>query len=209
MHFYLPAAGPDDWRKRLAKPEKHWRIGYSARTLAHCWHASDGFPPEVAAALNQSRQLALDSLEPLLAIPEHQVALPGSGKASQTDLWYWRVDRQAWSRSRLSARLTSPSVLAALTGRLGLAQPLPGALRYQLLHRTASAILEAQRFGAGHAVMLVHSFSATRPWFDDFSTFAELFGVLVAPDAIVNVGMRSGVELSLGWIGGDARFREA
>jgi hypothetical protein len=33
--------------------------------------------------------------------------------------------------------------------------------------------------------------------------------VLVAPDAIVNVGMRSGVELSLGWIGGDARFREA
>ena len=34
-------------------------------------------------------------------------------------------------------------------------------LRYELLHRTAAAVLEAQRFTTRYALMLVHSFSST------------------------------------------------
>jgi len=26
---------PDDWKALLADPEKHWRTGFSTRTLAH------------------------------------------------------------------------------------------------------------------------------------------------------------------------------
>jgi hypothetical protein len=33
------------------------------------------------------------------------------------------------------------------------------AVRYQLLHRTASALIEAQRIGANQAMMMVHTFS--------------------------------------------------
>lgn len=58
-------------------------------------------------------------------------------------------------------------------------------IRYQLLHRTASAIIEARRFGARHAVMLVHSFSAHGAWYDDFAAFAALYGADVSKGTIV------------------------
>jgi len=48
MPRILLTSGPDDWQKLLAKPEKQWKSGYSARTLAHCWEAVDEFPPEVS-----------------------------------------------------------------------------------------------------------------------------------------------------------------
>ncbi len=60
---------------------------------------------------------------------------------------------------------------------MGLNEPVPGAIRYQLLHRAASAIIEAKRFGAPHAIMLVHSFSQTHEWFADYAAFAKLLGV--------------------------------
>jgi hypothetical protein len=40
----LPATAPDQWAQFLAEPVKHWRTGYSARTLAYSWQAADGFP---------------------------------------------------------------------------------------------------------------------------------------------------------------------
>ena len=30
----VPSAGPDSWRQFLAKPDLHWAVGYSARTVA-------------------------------------------------------------------------------------------------------------------------------------------------------------------------------
>jgi hypothetical protein len=53
--------------------------------------------------------------------------------------------------------------------------PIRDSVRYQLLHRTASAVIEAERFGARHAVMLVHSFTEENLWFDDFAEFASVF----------------------------------
>ena len=41
---YIPATNPEDWKQFLAEPEKHWKSGYSARSLAYCWHESDGIP---------------------------------------------------------------------------------------------------------------------------------------------------------------------
>jgi hypothetical protein len=37
--------------------------------------------------------------------------------------------------------------------------------------------MEAERFGARSAVMLVHSFSPECLWFEDFQAFLKLFGV--------------------------------
>jgi hypothetical protein len=71
----------------LADPAKHWKTGYSARTLSYCWEAADGFPSEVARALQQTDDAAFGDLTPLLAIPEFKVPLPGGLRPSQNDLF--------------------------------------------------------------------------------------------------------------------------
>ena len=49
-------------------------------------------------------------------------------------------------------------MLSFLRPTLGLAADDVGDARYQLVHRTVSALIEARRFAARHAVMLVHLF---------------------------------------------------
>ena len=73
--------------------------------------------------------------------------------------------------------------LAALCELLGL-EACPVDIRYQLLHRTAAAIIEAEKFDAKHVGMIVHSFSPTRRWFSEFSQFAILLGAgtAIQPD---------------------------
>jgi hypothetical protein len=71
----------------LADPGKQWKRGYSARTLAHCWEASDGFPPEVAQPFAESNEHLLAELTPILEVPEFKVSLPGGIRASQNDFF--------------------------------------------------------------------------------------------------------------------------
>ncbi len=33
--FPGPTSGPDSWKQWLAKPDKHWKPGYSAWAIAH------------------------------------------------------------------------------------------------------------------------------------------------------------------------------
>lgn len=92
---------------------------------------------------------------------------------------------------------------------VGLREDEASDLRYQLLHRTASALIEARRFNARHALMLVHSFSQTVPpiCLDDFQTFADRLRCEgAAAGNIVFVGERDGIALYLGWAKGEARF---
>ena len=79
-------------------------------------------------------------------------------------------------------------------------------VRYQLLHRTASALIEDERFNASAAMMMVHSFSQEHVWFEDYQAFLDLFGKSGAPNSITHVGERYGVELYLSWVTGEERF---
>jgi hypothetical protein len=80
-------SGPADWRDLLADPVKHWRTGFSARTLAYCWEAVDGLPPEIAHAFEMTDNPLLADLSPVLAVPEFRVPLPGGVRASQNDIF--------------------------------------------------------------------------------------------------------------------------
>jgi hypothetical protein len=84
---------------------------------------------------------------------------------------------------------------------------VPGSVRYQLLHRSASTIIAAQQYFASRAVMLIHSFSASDRWFDDFAAFATLFNRTPKIGDLVTLGNCSGVELHVGWCKGDQKFR--
>jgi hypothetical protein len=80
-------------------------------------------------------------------------------------------------------------------------------VRYQLLHRTASALIEARKFKAENALMLVHSFSQLDEWFDDYSQFLALFGLSrVEPNSLMFAKNLNGVNLYFGWVKGDRKY---
>ena len=75
-------------------------------------------------------------------------------------------------------------------------------IRYQLLHRTVSALIEAEKFTANNALMLVHSFSETDEWFEDYAEFASLFKTDVNVNGVFSAGYINGINLYLGWAKG-------
>lgn len=90
--------------------------------------------------------------------------------------------------------------LAKLCRLLGLDPVTVGALRYQLFHRTAAAVLEAKRYRAKRAVMLVQSWAAADAGWDDFALFFSALGLDgVRPGQISAPILLDGVEFRTGW----------
>ena len=91
--------------------------------------------------------------------------------------------------------------LEALCLSLGLTVADVGSIRYQLLHRTASAVYEAQRYGTGRALMLVYSFSPTDTSFEDFRAFAGLMGTPVpGANQVSEERECEGIRLRMAWV---------
>lgn len=216
--IYIPTSNAEQWAQFLAEPIKHWRQGFSARTLAYSWQEAGSFPAEVESAL-ASR---FPSAELLLAFPEHKVSLPGGSRPSQNDIWVLARSEGQLISIAVEGKVSEPfgptvqewqmepssgkgERLAYLLSLLGLSS-VPETMRYQLLHRTASAIIEAQRFNAAHAVMLVHSFSQSSEWFQDYASFVSLMGGRAEEGSIVSVGSRSGIALHFVWVRGNANY---
>ena len=189
--IYIPATALEDWKQLLADPEKHWKPGYSAVAVATAWHEATGFPAAIAKAFRDAGE-PFRSIEPLLIIPEHRVPLPGGSRPSQTDVWVLGRHATELISIGVEAKVSEsfgPTVgewlinasegkrerLAYIKHQLGLRHELPPITRYQLLHRCASAIIEAQRFHAKLAILLVQSFSREDTGFDDFCNFTRLF----------------------------------
>jgi hypothetical protein len=216
MTILVPTRGAEDWQRLLADPIKHWKRGYSAMAAALCWEAAKGLPPEVAAILGPDARL-------LLAIPEHKVALPGGRRESQCDVFGLVGLDAGLCALAVEAKVNEtfgPTVgewlqdaspgkaerLATICAMLGTPCPPPPELRYQLFHRTAAAIVEADRFGAGTAAMIVHSFSPDHRWFEDFAAFCHLLGAEPACGRGIEVGLPDGQRLILGWATGSPEF---
>jgi hypothetical protein len=223
MSIYVPSTGPESWRTLLADPVKHWKSGRSARELAESWERAGGFPPEVATLLGTAPLLA--AAVPLIIIPEHKVPLRGGRRASQNDafvlaragdalaalmiegkveetfgptLGEWRLDESQDKRDRL----------AFLVQTVGLRSTPPDPIRYQLLHRLASAVIEARRFTARYAVMIVHSFSADDAGWADYQVFLGLFGATGEVGTLADLGSVDGVQVYCGWARGRTADQE-
>ncbi|WP_348526636.1 hypothetical protein [Mesorhizobium sp.] len=213
---YIPSQGPASWQGFLAEPVRQWRTGCSAKTLAHCWESADGLPHEIAQMLD-------DPAELLLALPEHKVPLDGGNRDSQNDVFALIRFGEQTCAATIEGKVSEPfgptvgewyaepsrgkrDRMRQLCGLLGFDGMPPAHVRYQLMHRTASALIEAQRFKTDEAAMIVHSFSPGRMWFDDFATFASLFGAEVRPDLPRTFVLKSGQRLRLGWATGNEDF---
>ncbi len=216
----IPSAGPESWKQFLAKPDLHWSIGFSARTLAHSWEAANGVPPEVGTLLDP----VVGPVEPLAIIPEHKTPLPGGTRESQSDVFLLARHAEGTIACTIEGKVDEPfgptvgkQMLGASPGQiertrflmaqLGLSA-CPDHIHYQLVHRTVSALIEAERFDTTDAAMIVHSFSPTRRWFDAFAAFVDLLGCGVAEPGVPMIVEGLGRRLILGWAAGDPVFRE-
>lgn len=218
--IYKPTTGPEDWKQFLAKPDLHWKTGYSAKSMAYSWEEADGLPVEISKAIHDVWGV---QPEPLIIIPEYKVPLPGGNTDSQNDAFVLcRIGEQTavvmiegkvgepfgpsvgeWFKDPSPGKVERLKYLCSL---LGLSYPPAPELRYQLLHRCASAIIEAERYRADLAIMIVHSFSQEHVWFDDFSAFAAELGATSELGRLSRANSVSGRPFYLGWVTGSAVY---
>jgi hypothetical protein len=222
--FFVPMATPQDVQKHLAHPS-HWKEGRSAERLASVWFAAKGIPKSVRNVLETCTSYG--TLEVLVGAFEHTTRLDDFSRASQTDLLVvarspqgagsakiaviaveGKVDESfdlPVNERRLRARKGSrwPERLEGLCRKLGLSITAVDAIRYQLLHRSVAALIEAGRFGAKEAMLLVHSFARDNEndHFEDFVAFARLLGIKNAGKNRVSSACKiGGVNLRLAWV---------
>ena len=221
--IFVPGKGLGDWQALLADPERHWKRGRSAFELAVSWEAvadsNRGLPVKVAALLDQKSTTAGATL--LLALPEHKVKVPGQGYPSQSDVWALlkntnglisiAIEGKAgesfdktvaeWLATSKSYTTNKHQRLNGLCQILNLPVNATDDLRYQLLHRAASAALRAQDFGAAQAAVVIQSFGDAAVGFSDFHAFALRLGATsVQRGQLVSVRPAGGVNLFLGWL---------
>jgi len=216
VKIFIPSTGPEDWQRFLADPDKQWKRGYSAMAAALSWEAANGVPAEISKLLGGSVEL-------LLAIPEHKVALPGGNRKSQCDVFALVRVADETMAIAVEAKVNEPfgptvsqwmenagkgkiERMGFICDLLGLSAPPPGNLRYQLFHRTAAAVIEANRFKTDKAAMIIQSFSQEHRWIEDFQAFVDLFELKIEPGQAQTSILPSGIPLTLGWAVGSAMF---
>ena len=214
------------WRHLLADPDKHWQTGYSARSLAYSWETATGLPREIVDLLKSEAAFKDADPELLVAFPEWKVPLPGGNRESQNDVFALvRMGNETLAIAvegkvsepfgpTVEGWYSNPSKgkierLSYLCDMLGLAINDISHLRYQLLHRTASAVIERRRFGMDTAAMIVHSFSQDNEWFDDYAAFLKCLGHVATLGSLATAKLPEGDRLLLGWAKGDPKFLDA
>jgi hypothetical protein len=221
----IPTNSGSDWQPLLAKPLLHWKKGASAMTTAACWEAAAGeLPREISVLLDSSALEALQNLKMLAAIPEWETELEGGVTTSKTDVMALcrnssglcvvaveaKVnedfgplvgEKRKEASSGQSARLEYLRILLGITS-------LSDSIRYQLLHRTASALLTARLFHADTAVMLVQSFGNKESLRADFDRFAEALAAQRVGSDMYSITAAESPKLFLAWCEGDSQFLE-
>jgi hypothetical protein len=220
--IYIPSKGPDSWREFLAQPDMQWETGFSAKTMAHCWEDQNGFPKGFYKPIKDSGL----NLDMLIAIPEYKVYLDNNNAPSQNDLFVLSKDSNGLAVIMIEGKVSEPfdKIIKDWNNSDGklcrfefLAEKLEinnnisdcNDLRYQLFHRTVSAILIAEQFIAKKAIMIVHSFSQSNEWFNDYLGFVRLLNPDINPkiDEINKCKtLSSGIDLYIGWIKGDDKY---
>ena len=222
----VPSEGPEDWQPLLANSELHWKPDHSAMACAQCWEEAvkkkpSGLPTEISGIVGRETRL-------ILAIPEHTVPNPGGTRASQSDVFALLAMGEATCTLTVEAVRDNPFgasvevwedniassdiILDHMSEVFGNAGRPPGHLPYQLCHRTASAIYEADRFNAGSAAMIVHSFlpegeDQDKDGFDRFAAFCAFLGLAdVEKSKPMWTTLSTGRDLLLGWAQGDAKY---
>lgn len=225
--YFMPCTDEENWRTLLADPEKHWKAGYSSFELAHAWMKMKQFPDMIQESFRKSNDSILINASILFAFPEYKVELDNGRAPSQNDLYVLAKSNDELMTIMVEGKVNESfgqligkwkvqaggraQRLEFLKQKLNLSD-IPDDTYYQLLHRTASAIIEAERVSAGYAMMLVHSFSDKSASKNDrsykeYAKFVKLFGLQPEINAItkgVSIPTEAGqIILYFGWVQDD------
>lgn len=215
MRISVPLKVAEDVKKHLGH-SSHWKQGRSAKSVADCWFQANDLPPAIRAVLDQSPTFAhaklLDAwlerktdledgrashsqtdLFAMLAVGEELAALGVEAKVDESFgqiVTEWLADGSAGKQTRLEKLCTLFSVDPQSIGHL----------RYQLFHRTAASMIEAKRYRARKAVMIVQSFCPNATGLSDCQVFFEALGMPgLERDKLIGPKSFDGVELWVGW----------
>jgi len=215
-----PTSGPETWKQFLAKPEKHWKPLHSAMSMAYSWEKSFGLPSEIAMLFKSAKDVAFHDVELALAIPEYKVNLEGGERPSQNDVFALLTcsgglismtvegkatedfDGKLGSWKKRTSKNGVDLRLGQIMAKLGLKTAIPDRIKYQLLHRTASSVIEAERFHAPYAVVVVQSFVTddSRNHYDDFCEFIQMFGKIPSKNTLIEISKPCGKRLFAAWV---------
>ena len=216
----IPTEYITSWKSLFAEPDRQWRTGYSAMMTAQSWETAGGLPPEIKTVFVRSEGDYFNNLEMLIAIPEYKTDLKGGRRPSQSDVFaLLRSDKglvavtvEAKAREDFGPTMTQwryavsdegyTKRLRHIMENIGLGDSVPDHIRYQLLHRTASAVIEAKRFHCNAAVMLVQSFveSDAENHFEDYADFIGLYGAAPLKDQPILLAEFDGIKLFSAWV---------
>jgi hypothetical protein len=215
-HLHIPVRVARDIIPFLGKGKLHWREGYSAHALATTWCMKAGLPPSVRRMLDGTEVFA--GAELVDGFFERETDLKdGLPRASQTDLLAIIRIQSGLAVLAVEGKVEEPfgqligdqrQLSAGQKKRLSGLQALFDVpdraladLRYQLFHRAAATIFEAQRYACRNALLLVHSFSTNLTGHSDFSAFASAIGLgATAPMTVIGPKAVNGVSLYAGWL---------
>ncbi len=216
-----PTSGVDSWKNLLADPEKHWREDFSAHSIAVSWENTAGIPEEIKRLFNSQHVTGFSNVELALAIPEYKVSLPGGTRPSQNDVFALLTSDEALSTMAVEGKAredfdvtvdewkqrTSEKGInerfSFLLQTIGLTnQKVNGTIRYQLLHRLASSIIEAKRFHAKNAIMVVQSFAEddSENHYPDFEALIKCFGQLPKKEKLIFLKTIDNIKLYAAWV---------
>jgi Domain of unknown function (DUF6946) len=214
----IPTENAESWKPFLAEPEKQWKDGYSAKSVAVSWEKNRDIPIEIKEAMNKSE--ILKDAELLLAIPEYKVSLPGGNRDSQNDvLAIMRHDyglivaaveakfRESFGNDTVNEWLKNASDgkkerLSFILNIISFPQIDYCNLRYQLFHRLASAVIMAKKFYASQAIMIIQSFEEDdkKNHYGDFTAFVEAYGKTVVKKEPIELAQVDGLTISTMWV---------
>jgi hypothetical protein len=214
-HLHLPMRQPTDIIPHLGKGELHWKEGRSAHALCMSWAQVNAIPASVRRVLATHPGTA--RLELVDGFFERLVELGDGRQPSQTDLMAICSDEAGLLAMAVEGKVTEtfgPTVkewrngtptkerrLENLCLTLSIGVKESDLLRYQLLHRTVSALREADRYKTSRAMMLVQSFCPKASGFADFARFTACLGFGSAePDTIIGPNIVAGKQLFMAWV---------
>lgn len=217
----------EDWRPIVS--DKNFQKGYSGYELAYSWQAAREFPSKVASVFNQADFLLLTGIRCEYGIVEKPVFLDTLIAPSWTDVMVYCKNAsgdsvivavegkcresfgpiiQDWIRAKgepdegPDPKPSRLQRLSYLGDQLGITIPPTSQLRYQLVHRTVSAVKECNLHSAAATVVLVHSFDDKfKDNWDDYCKFTMAVGLISpAKDLIQGPVSLRGVQVFFAWV---------
>jgi len=194
----------EDWQNIVGKDK--FKKGFSAYELAYSWlHKPGHFPESIQKIFNASDYQIFNDLVLNYAIVENPIFLDNFKGPSMNDLMVFAGSKRIkssiviavegkvnesfdkyifeWIRDNSeNPKKSRKNRLQYLNEQLGTCLTEESKIRYQLVHRTASAIIEAKKNGIDNAMLLIHSFksknkSKSKCNFKDYNDFITLFGI--------------------------------